>query len=837
MPQRIIPVVGRKTTPSGSISVLRNEFEQHYLPIYLAPSLGRVLGWGMGAPLTLCLPVATPAVERGFLQLGEPIGRAHSLAVNSRYLELDGRPWLPIMGEFHYSRYPAGEWETELRKMRAGGVDIVASYVFWNHHEETEGVFDWTGSRDLARFVRLAARVGLRFFLRPGPWVHAESRNGGFPDWLLATGALRCNEPRYLERVARFYGEIGAQLRGLLWSEGGPVLGVQLENEYDRVGPGAGAEHIAELKRLAVAGGLVAPLYTVTGWPTLDVPPREVVPISGAYPDGFWFGDVDSLPPSGVFVFNTSRAIGEMGNVEGTPARGRIDKLHYPFFLAEAGGGMQVSYHRRPVISTDDVAATALVQLGSGASLYGYYMYHGGTNPRPGLNETQASGYPNDLPILGYDFRAPLGQYGQIRPSYGRLRTLHLFVAAFGSELAEMESVLPVGATIDPADRSRLRVALRGAVDRGFLFINNHVRHHPMPAFAEVRLRVESQSGAIDLPRAPIDIPSGVYAIWPVGLHVGAARLRYATVQPLTRWIEDGRHTLVCFRHPAIAAEFAFDATTVLAIEAPASWCQDGVVAPPPAAEPQRFVVVDAAGVRHTVLLLTQALADQCLVHRIAGRDRLVACAHGVYPDGDALVVSAPHDQEVVVSLYPADDLARGTARPDGFVEYRASAPPIALPAVEVERVLDNPTPPAMRLGPPVSWRKAPVPLAPDDARYDEATRLRLRLPDAFPVGRGRVILAIDYLGDAARLYADGQLVDDHFYDGEPWLVGVDRFASAERWPVFELAVLAAGDLPVFLEPAARSRLAGASSGAELRSARAAWWRTARFDPRNGAWT
>jgi hypothetical protein len=798
----------------------------------------------MDAPVIIRFPWVMPAVEREFLRLGEP-SAPRPLTVTSRYLELDGRPWLPIMGEFHYSRYPADEWEVELRKMRAGGINIVASYVFWNHHEDVEGAFDWTGRRDLARFVRLVARVGLVFFLRPGPWVHAESRNGGFPDWLVSTaapGRLRCNDPQYLARVARLYREIGAQLRGLLWAEGGPVLGVQLENEYDRSGPGAGAEHIAELKRLAIAAGLTVPLYTVTGWPTLDIPAREVVPVSGAYPDGFWFGDAGPLPPSGVFVFNTSRAIGEMGNVEGTPARGPIDKLHYPFFLAEAGGGMHVSYHRRPVISTDDVAATALVQIGSGASLYGYYMYHGGTNPRAGLQETQASGYPNDVPILGYDFRAPLGQYGQLRASYGRLRTLHLFTAAFGSELAAMESVLPVGATIDPADRTRLRVALRGAHDSGFLFLNNHVRHHPLPDVPGVRLRIESSDARLDLPAGTVDIPSGAYTIWPIGLRLGAARLRHATVQPLTRWEEDGRHVLVCFRHPAIAAELAFDPTTVLGIAAPGATIDDGLVTPQPAATPQRITVVDAAGVRHTIVLLTQALADQCLAVRLYGRDRLVLCRYSVYLEGDTLMVSAPHDQEFAVSIYPADDLADSPGESGGFIDFRVAAAPVAGPPVapvEIERLIDNPVPPPVRMGPPVSWRSAPVPLAPDDASYEWATRLRLRLPDAIPTGRGRVILAIDYLGDAARLYADGQLVDDHFYDGEPWLVGVDRFARAGRWPVLELAIIAAGaasDLPVFLEAAARKRLAEASSAAELCSARAVWWRTMRFDPRTGDW-
>src|SRR6185295_19473311 len=169
----------------------------------------------MDAPVIIRVPPVTPAVEREFLRLGEPSDPARPFAVTSRYLELHGRPWLPIMGEFHYSRYPADEWEIELRKMRAGGIDIVASYVFWNHHEEAEGAFDWSGRRDLARFVRLVARVGLAFFLRPGPWVHAESRNGGFPDWLVSTtapGGSRCNDPRYLARVARLYNEIGVQL-------------------------------------------------------------------------------------------------------------------------------------------------------------------------------------------------------------------------------------------------------------------------------------------------------------------------------------------------------------------------------------------------------------------------------------------------------------------------------------------------------------------------------------------------------------------------------------------------------------------------------------------------
>ena len=98
----------------------------------------------------------------------------------STYLRMNQKPWFPIMGEFHYSRYQDEFWEEELRKIQAGGVTIVSTYVIWIHHEEDEGVFDFSGCCDLRKFLQLCKKVGLMVFLRPGPWVHGEVRNGGF---------------------------------------------------------------------------------------------------------------------------------------------------------------------------------------------------------------------------------------------------------------------------------------------------------------------------------------------------------------------------------------------------------------------------------------------------------------------------------------------------------------------------------------------------------------------------------------------------------------------------------------------------------------------------------
>ena len=98
------------------------------------------------------------------------------------YLIKNGKPWFPVMGEMHYSRYRKEWWEESLRKIKAGGVSVVSAYVIWIHHEEEENVFDFEGCRDIGTFVRLCRKVGLSVFLRIGPFVHGEVRNGGFPD-------------------------------------------------------------------------------------------------------------------------------------------------------------------------------------------------------------------------------------------------------------------------------------------------------------------------------------------------------------------------------------------------------------------------------------------------------------------------------------------------------------------------------------------------------------------------------------------------------------------------------------------------------------------------------
>ncbi|MBB3193290.1 beta-galactosidase [Roseateles terrae] len=818
------------------------------------------------------VPATLAAPESGFLNLGHHQHPTRRMEVNSRYLSLDGRPWMPVMGEFHYSRFPESEWATELAKMKAGGVDIVASYVIWNHHEPVQGQWLWQGQRNLSRFIALAAAAGLLVYLRPGPWVHAEVRLGGFPDWLPGTGPLRCNDPVYLGHVKRFYDQIGAQIQGQLWCDGGPIVGLQLENEYGLTGPGAGKEHIAELKRLAIEAGMTVPIYTVTGWPTLDIPPTEVLPVSGAYADGFWQGSREALPPSGVFLFNTRRVIGEMGNVDGTPAAGLIDTEHYPFCLAEAGGGMHQSYHRRPVISTEDVYATTLVQLGSGANLYGYYMYHGGTNPvceTGPLNETQASGYPNDVPQWGYDFHAPLGQYGQVRPSWGRLRLLHQFMQAFGDTLAPLVAVLPEAGPLDPADRSHPRVSVRAvgaqaASLEGFVFVNHHVRHHPLPAMPGRHWRLQTAGGdSLRLPSTgSVDLQPGMAFIWPVGQRLGSLRMRQATVQPLTRWTDtDGSVTWVGFAIEGVAAEVVFDAAGLSAVKAfgaKVETLDDGATRVRLVAmeAPQLLEVTAEDGCVHRVLVLSQAMAAETQWVTLGGRPRLVRSSHAAFIEAANKDANTPADASAggqaprllrlqrsaseagALWIYPADDL--GGLRHTAGVTWAAwtwAAESARTWTLQPSLAQAPGQPPQIQWGPHISWRDGPVPLVPDEAAHAAEARWTLTLPPAAldawrSAPEQRLWLTLDLVGDVARLRVDGQIVDDRFCDGSRWWIAIDRWVGAGQAPTLEIDLLPiAADLPVFLEPAARA----AGGGAVLRAAQLSLSRTDRVSPLAGS--
>ena len=460
-------------------------------------------------------------------------------------LIVDGRRVCPVMGEVHYSRIPADEWRHEVRSMKEGGVTIIATYVFWNHVEEEEGIFRWDGQRSLRGFLEVCRQEAMPVVLRLGPFCHGEVRNGGIPDWMFQKGCkLRSTQPEFLVYAERLYRQIFTQVQGLQWKDGGPVIAAQFDNEYRGSG-----DYLMALKQIALQIGFDLPFYTRTGWPELTkpVPFGEMLPLYGDYADGFWEKSTDECSGNYYKAFNfkafrSSTAIGTdlLGKQEERINKGDAD---YPYFTCELGGGMATAYHRRPFIYPEDSYSMALVKLGSGSNLLGYYMYHGGTNPesRTGitLNETQRTlgTANNDLPVVTYDFQAPLGEFGQTYPQYYMLRPLHLFMHDFGDVLAPMEAAFPAAQDLKKGDDSALRWSVRASqtsaekTDGGsaFIFVNNYERLQNLSAKRNIVL----EACGVKLPR--LTIPAGCMAIFPVNVE----GMRYATAQLLAK--RDGK--------------------------------------------------------------------------------------------------------------------------------------------------------------------------------------------------------------------------------------------------------------------------------------------------------
>jgi len=621
---------------------------------------------------------------------------AHSLIV-------DGKRVVPAMGEVHYSRIPADEWEAEVKKMKEGGVTIIATYVFWNHIEEQEGIFRWDGQRNLRRFIEICQQEGLPVVLRLGPFCHGEVRNGGIPDWVFTKGCkTRDENPVFLSFVERLYRQIFTQLQGLQWKDGGPVMAAQFDNEYRGHG-----SYLMALKWIAQKIGFDLPFYTRTGWPELatPVPFGEMLPLYGDYADGFWERSIEETAGNyyKAFNFKAFRSSTAIATEQLGEQKERLNKgdEQYPYFTCELGGGMMTAYHRRPYIYPEDAYSMAVVKLGSGSNLLGYYMYHGGTNPEglTYLNETQrtvATNY-NDLPVKTYDFQAPLNEFGQKNPQYYLLRKLHLFMQDWGGVLAPMEAGFPCSQDIAKGDDSFLRWSYRAKDGSGFIFINNYERLQNVSAKKNVKL----EACGVKLPQ--LTIPAGTICIFPVNIE----GIKYATAQ------------LVAKRNGKVYLEQIKGIPTTLAIghKVLKNLKPKGPETP----------------VYKNYYLLTSEQAGRLFLEEAAHLD---------------IAINAP----IINKFKEAGALRTIT--------------------MGVNKVAEEPV----------------------DEDFEQAAVYTIDLPAVSGEGR---LLNIEYRGDVARLYADGQLIDDNFYNGRPFQYALWRLPKECKQ--LELRILPLQkDMPVY---------------------------------------
>ena len=764
-------------------------------------------------PLTLSIDGPDKNIRRDHIRMGGTGPSGERIGLNNYFLERNGRPFFGVMGEIHFSRLDAACWEEEILKMKAGGVNVVSTYLFWNHHEESEGVFRWDGRRDVSTFLALCQQHGLYTVLRVGPFCHGEARNGGLPDWLFGQAyEVRSNDEGYLVRVRRLYGEIGRQIAGLRFCDGGTLIGIQLENEYMHAGAPLeltvgtaggwvsagrdGVAHMLRLKEIALEAGLEAPLYTCTGWGGAAVPEGEALALWGGYAFRPWifYDDVKSHPATDEYIFRDYHN-DQTAYPSYDPPGSRED---WPYACCEMGGGMICFYPYRFTVPAESVEALSVVKIAGGCNFIGYYMFHGGTNP-VGTHGAFLNEYA--LPKRNYDYQAPLGEFGQTRESFLRLKRLHAFLSLCGENLAPMRTVLPEGMDrVEPTDADTVRHAVRAGRDGAFLFLNNYQDHFDLPAKRGLVFQLEHGERSVRIPaEGTLDLETGVSCILPVGFDMSGIRVTSATAQPITRIEVDGEDWWFWFApkgmEPVYALEGVAGVESVLSREGLAVMdaAMTDVAGAPHIYRPFRAYVptqtvedpaahgsfVNDAG--RTVHLVT--LTDVQSLHlwqvNWAGRERLLLTEATVMADAEGIRLEQeaaasfrfgvfPHgDAALQAVLHKAGAQAQVESAMEGAMEC-AMGGASAEPASGGEASL-------------FSWHRLDVPETMPGITLEriQNTKAVVRLDRASLNGCRDVLLRIRAIGDIGWLWAGGKLVHDCFLNGAPWDFGL-RSLDAE---------------------------------------------------------
>lgn len=326
-------------------------------------------------------PPATANAEQNFV------------AGNGTFL-LNGEPYVVKAAELHYPRIPREYWENRIQMCKALGMNTVCLYVFWNAHEPQPDQFDFTGQNDLAAFIRLCDANGMKVILRPGPYVCAEWEMGGLPWWLLKKKDIRLreNDPYFLERVDKFQKAVAEQVSDLTVDKGGPIIMVQVENEYGSYG--VNKEYVGNIRDM---------LRNNFG--------NNVTLFQCDWSSNFLNNGLDDL----IWTVN----FGTGANIDQQFAKLKQVRPESPLMCSEFWSGWfdkwGANHETRPAA---DMIAGIDEMLSKGIS-FSLYMTHGGTN----WGHWAGANSPGFAPdVTSYDYDAPISESGQTTPKYWELR-------------------------------------------------------------------------------------------------------------------------------------------------------------------------------------------------------------------------------------------------------------------------------------------------------------------------------------------------------------------------------------------------------------------------------
>ncbi len=309
---------------------------------------------------------------------------------------LNGKPFVVKAAEIHYPRIPKPYWEHRIKMCKALGMNTVCIYIFWNIHEQREGQFDFTGNNDVAEFCRLAQKNGMYVIVRPGPYVCAEWEMGGLPWWLLKKKDIKLRErdPYFMERVKIFEQKVGEQLAGLTIQNGGPIIMVQVENEYGSYGEDK--PYVSEIRDC---------LRGIYG--------KELALFQCDWSSNFEKNGLDDLTwtmnfGTGANINDQFRRLGEL-----RPNAPKMCSEFWSGWFDKWGARHETRPAKDMVDGMDEM-------LSKGIS-FSLYMTHGGTS----FGHWAGANSPGFAPdVTSYDYDAPINEYGHTTEKYYELREM-----------------------------------------------------------------------------------------------------------------------------------------------------------------------------------------------------------------------------------------------------------------------------------------------------------------------------------------------------------------------------------------------------------------------------
>lgn len=415
--------------------------------------------------ILLAAAILTTVPAFGAARSDAPAGQGHTFVAKDGHFLLDGKPYQVISGEMHYPRIPRAYWKLRLRMAKAMGLNTITTYVFWNIQEPEPGVFDFSGNRDVAQFIRDAQQEGLHVILRPGPYVCAEWDFGGLPSWLLKDHSMRVrtSDPKFIAAATRYMDRLGKELAPLQIGNGGPIIMVQVENEYGSFG--SDHHYMEQIRKMILGAGFTkAQLYTADGPGNLSKGAIPEIPAFINYGPGHAkeaFAALKKFRP-GQVIMTTEYWDGWFDQWGGkhahTNARQQGDELRW------------------------------MLRQGASVSLY---MFHGGTTFgwMNGANIDNGYYHPQ---TTSYDYDAPLDESGRTTPKYYLFRKI----------IAQATGVQPPPVPKMPAPIKIASFPMTGAVSLWDTL--------PAPVHSQVPLSMEDlgQSYGYILYRTTLDGPA-----------------------------------------------------------------------------------------------------------------------------------------------------------------------------------------------------------------------------------------------------------------------------------------------------------------------------------------